>query len=87
MNLEELKETLKDNKVEYCSVSTAELVNIYKFVNVNLQMDFQTLDYYYEINVNELLESDFPSSELETLKKQGWAFTEDNKFLVLYLKN
>jgi hypothetical protein len=87
MSLEELKETLKDNKVEYCSVSTAELVNIYKFVNVNLQMDFQTLDYYYEINVNELLESDFPSSELETLKKQGWAFTEDNKFLVLYLKN
>lgn len=87
MSLDELKETLKDNKVEYCSVSTAELVNIYKFVNVNLQMDFQTLDYYYEINVNELLESDFPSSELETLKKQGWAFTEDNKFLVLYLKN
>jgi hypothetical protein len=87
MTLKELKEALKDNEISYSYISTAELVNIYKFVNVNLQMDSQTLDYYYEIDVEELLNSDFPSSELETLKKQGWAFNKENNFLNLYLKN
>lgn len=87
MTLGELKEALKGNKIAYSSVSTAELANIYKFVDVDLQMDSQAQDYYYEINVDELLNSDFPSTELETLKKQGWAFSDDNNFLIVYLKS
>lgn len=86
MTLEKLKEALKDNEVSYSSVDTSELYNIFKFATVNLEMDYQTLDYYYEIDAKELGESEMPESELETLKKQGWAFTKNNKHIILYLK-
>jgi len=87
MTLDKLKETLKDNKASYSSIETKDLYNIFGFVTVNLQMDNKTLDYYYEINVNELLDSDIPNEELETMRKQGWAFSDNGKYLVLYLKN
>lgn len=87
MSLDKLKEALKDNEISYSSVDTSELYNIFRFATVNLEMDNKTLDYYYEINAEELANSDLPDAELETLKKQGWAFSENNKFLVLYLKN
>lgn len=87
MTLDKLKETLKDNKASYSSIETKDLYNIFGFVTVNLQMDNKTLDYYYEINVNELLDSDMPDEELETMRKQGWAFSDNEKYLVLYLKN
>lgn len=86
MSLEDLKEALKGNEISYSSVSAAELSNIYKFVGFDLEMDNKTLDYYYEISVENLINSDFPSSELKTLKKQGWAFTKDEKSIILYLK-
>lgn len=86
MNLNDLKEALKGNEISYSSISTAELVNIYQFVEFDLQMDNKTLDYFYEIDVDDLIHSDFPNSELEALKKQGWAFTNDEKKIILYLK-
>jgi hypothetical protein len=35
--------------------------------------------------VQSLLESDMPISDLDDLKKQGWAFVEDDKYLILYI--
>lgn len=87
MTLDKLREALKDNKISYSSVETKELYNLFMFTTVNLQMDMKSLDYYYIMDVEELVNSDMPEDELETLKNQGWAFTEDGKNLVLYLKN
>jgi hypothetical protein len=50
-------------------------------------MDRRTFDYYYEMKVDELLKSEFPKEELETLKNQGWSFSDGNKNLILYLNN
>jgi hypothetical protein len=87
MSLDELKDILGDNKVSYSSIKLTSLANISRFVNVRLQMDNKSLDYYYEMNVDELLKSDIPNDELEVMKEQGWSFSNDNKFLILYLKN
>lgn len=87
MSLEELKSALGDNTLSTSSVSASALVNIMKFVDVELLMDKHTFDYYYEIKVDELLKSKFPKEELETLKSQGWSFSQDNKKLILYLNN
>jgi hypothetical protein len=48
-------------------------------------MDRGTLDYYYSIDVNELLASNMPVEDLDDLKKQGWSLTENDKNLVLYI--
>lgn len=87
MSLEELKNALDENTLSYGSISASALANIMKFVYVRLQMDKNTFDYYYEMNVNELLKSKMPTEELETLKNQGWSFNSDKKSLILYLKN
>ena len=87
MSLEELKSALDGNTLSYGSISASALANIMKFVGVELQMDKHTFDYYYEMSVDDLLKSDMPKEELETLKNQGWSFDNDKKSLILYLKN
>lgn len=87
MSLDELKSALDGNTLSTSSVSASALANIMKFVDVKLLMDRHTFDYYYEMKVDELLKSEFPKEELETLKNQGWSFSQDNKNLILYLNN
>ncbi len=87
MSLEELKSALGSNTLSTSSVSASALANIMKFVDVKLLMDRHTFDYYYEMKVDELLKSEFPKEELETLKNQGWSFSDDDKNLILYLNN
>ena len=86
MSIGELREALSGNTLSYTTVNVASMVNIIKFVNVELQMDKHTFDYYYEIDVDKLVKSDMPKEELETLREQGWSFSNDGKSLILYLK-
>ena len=73
MTKNELIELLKDNKSdERHHISAAALANIIKFANVSLQMDSDTLDYYYEVNIDELVGSEMPEEEYKVMKDQGW---------------
>jgi hypothetical protein len=85
MSIDDLKKSLGDNKVTKYPITAAEVSNIMAYTNVSLEMDRGTLDYYYSIDVQSLLESDMPISDLDDLKKQGWAFVEDDKYLILYI--
>jgi hypothetical protein len=74
MTKNELIELLKDNNLnEKHHISAAALANIIKFANVSLQMDSDTLDYYYEVNIDELVGSEMPEEEYKVMKDQGWA--------------
>jgi hypothetical protein len=80
----ELKELFKGNKKSDSKrISAAALANIGKFATVNLRMDDKTLDYYYEVNIDELLESEMPKAEYEVMKEQGWKIKANN--LIIYL--
>ena len=85
MDLENLKEALDGNELGVHHVSAAEVSNIMSYVNVSLEMDRTTLDYYYSIDVKSLLSSEMPISDLDDLKKEGWAFSKDGKELIVYL--
>ena len=85
MTLDQLKNAIGENKVSAHAISAAEISNIMTYVNASLEMDRGTLDYYYSINVDDLLASDMPISDLDDLKSQGWAFTEDDKYIILYI--
>ena len=87
MALEELEEALNENVLTYGRISLAALVNIMTFVKIDLLLDEKTNDYYYIINVEDLLKSAMPKEELEVLKTQGWAFDNDKKTLKLFLIN
>jgi hypothetical protein len=85
MSIDDLKNALGDNKITKNHISAAEISNIMGYTSVSLEMDRSSLDYYYSINVQSLLDSDMPVSDLDDLKKQGWAFAEDDKYLILYI--
>lgn len=84
MTKEELKELFKDNKLSNSKkISAAALANIMKFAMVNLQLDDKTLDYYYEVDIDELLESEMPDEEYDVMKEQGWALNKNNLNILL----
>ena len=85
MRREDLNNALGDNTIQKHKISAAEISNIMTYTNVSLEIDRTTLDYYYSINVADLLDSDMPIADLDDLKKQGWAFTEDKKNLIIYI--
>ena len=84
MNLNDLNDAIKENKIEFRKIGAAEISHIMLYVNVTLEIDDKSLDYYYNINVNELLDSDMPLNDLDDLKEEGWAFDEDRKNIVIY---
>ena len=86
MTKDELKTLLRDNNSkDKHHIDIASTVNIGRFAFVSLQMDSKTLDYYYEIDIDELINSEMPKDEYEELRKQGWS-VKGNK-LILFLNN
>ena len=85
MTLGELKNALGDNKPTKYHISAAELYNIQVYVDPSLELDRGTLEYFYRIDVNELLASNMPADDLDDLKKQGWFLTKNDEYLELYI--
>ena len=87
MTLKEIEGAIGGNTLSYYKITSSDLANIMKFVNVRLLIDKSCLDYYYEIDVDELKSSSMPNDELGTLKELGWSFNSDKSKLLVYLKN
>ena len=84
MTKKELKELLKGNSPkEKHNLSSSDFLNIGRFANVSLLMDKSTFDYYYEIDINELLGSKIPEEEYEVIKDQGRSIKGEK--IILYL--
>lgn len=87
MNIETLTSILGNNTLSYSYISMASMANIMNYVNVKLQMDRSSLDYYYEISVNELVNSNINEDEIKIMQTQGWSFNNDKSSLILYIKS
>ena len=86
MTIDDLNNAIGENKVTIRHVTTAEVTNIMMYVQVNLELDRGTFDHYYRINVEELLNSQMPVSDLDDLKEQGWAYDDNRENLIIFLK-
>lgn len=86
MRKEDLENALGNNKLTFSNVKFTELNNIMQYVNVKLCMDSNSLDYLYEIDVSDLLNSKMPSNDLDDLKKEGWSFNTTKDKIILFLK-
>ncbi len=86
MDLESVKNHIGVNEVSYGNISASELVSICSHVHVGLEIDKGSLDYFYEIDVEEILESDITTEDLALMQSQGWAFNENKTKIILFLK-
>lgn len=82
MTKNELIELLKGNSCEEKhEINASAVVNIGLFTPIALKMDEKTLDYYYELDIDNLVHSKLPQEEYEVLKDQGWS-VKGNKIIV-----
>ena len=85
MRKEELYASLNGNKFKVSNLKSSELANIMRYVKAELKLDEHSFDYYYEIDVNELVNSQMPSNDFEDLKNEGWFFNETKEKIILFL--
>jgi hypothetical protein len=86
MTIDDLEEKLGGNKLVYGSVPMDVMCELSERVNVMLEMDTATMDYFYRVSVDELMESGAPIRLLDELRDEGWAFDSSRKNIELYLK-
>jgi hypothetical protein len=85
MTKEELNDIIGGNKVTANHIAASKIANITPYAHVNLEIDSSTLDYYYSINVEELLDSEITESVLKEMAEEGWAFDENKDNIIIFL--
>lgn len=85
MNKSDVEEIFGNNEVTFSKVEISDLIDIMKYVSLDIKMDKVSLDYYYIINVNELLTSAMPIEIVKRMGKNGWSFDEEQENLILYI--
>lgn len=87
MTLKDVEDVLGENKLSYAKLTMSDIASIMEYVEATLLIDKECLDYYYEIDVNDLISSSMPAYLLDDLKRLGWSFNSDKSKLLIYLKN
>ena len=84
MTKEELKDLLGDKpSLVPRKIMAKTLANLTRFVDVTIKINSETLDYYYEIDADDLVNSKLPREEYDVLKDQGWSLVENK--IIIYL--
>ena len=84
MTKEELKGLLGDKpSLVPRKIMATTLANLTRFVDVTIKINSETLDYYYEIDADDLVNSKLPREEYDVLKDQGWSLVENK--IIIYL--
>jgi hypothetical protein len=86
MSSKEIKEMFTRDEPLSNVVHMTSLGNIMPFAKVDLKMDRLTMNYYYEIDVEEITKSEIPNEEYEQMAKDGWTYDNSSNKLILYIK-
>ena len=85
MSKDEIMEALEGNEIAYRKIGSEEISNIMAYVPILLKIDEKTQDYFYQIDIEDLMESDMPTDDLADLKEEGWSIDDSESFLILYI--
>ncbi len=85
MSKDEIMEALEGNEIAYRKIGSEEISNIMAYVPILLKIDEKTQDYFYQIDIEDLMESDMPTDDLADLKEEGWSLDDSERFLILYI--
>ena len=86
IDLSQIENIFSDNKISVGSVKIAFLITIGEYVPYTLKIDENNLEYFYSINVNDMLYSPHIEEIIYLLKDDGWALTEDKEELIKYVE-
>ena len=84
MSKEEIEDTLEGGIVGNEKFTIADIADLQKKVNVNLQASRgnKTCDYYYEINCADLESSSISKKDVIGLMTKGWRYNKEKYTLI-----
>ena len=83
MKANDIIDMFLENKENMREFSAGEVCEIFKEVPIQLEMDRNTLDYYYKIPIAELKNKD--KELLQVLKEEGWSLDKENENLIIFI--
>lgn len=82
MNKNELKMLIRGSTKKNDTFPLADLAKLRAVANVTLEIDRETNDYYYKVNINELVDKEFETS---IITDNGWELSLDEEHIFLFL--
>lgn len=82
MTREELKQTIRGSTSKNISLPLADLAKLKAMANVRLEIDRETNDYYYHINIDDLVDKDI---DISILTDNNWQLSLDEKSINLFI--
>jgi len=82
MTKNELKVMIKNGARKNNVLPLSDLAKLKSIANVTLEIDRETNDYYYKVNINDLVNKEF---EYSILTDNGWELSLDEQYIYLFL--
>ena len=87
MTREDLDIRFEDSEPVRRKLSITTVAEYMEYATVEIKMDPITLDYFYEMDCDEVINSDMPMSLLDGMEKDGWGYSDDKKKIIIHLKS
>lgn len=82
MTKNEIKVMIRNSARINDTFPLADLAKLKEIANVSLEIDRETNEYYYKVNINELVNKDF---EYRIITDNGWELSLDEEYILLFL--
>ena len=82
MTKDELKMLIRGSTKKNETFPLADLAKLKSVANVMLEIDRETNDYYYKVDINDLVNKEFDYS---VISNNGWELSLDEQYMFLFL--
>ena len=82
MDINEIKEIINKNEGTEEALSLSDLLKLKKAANVEVCINRESGEYYYKVNLDNLVNKEF---NINILKKNKWVLSPDEKNILLYI--
>lgn len=82
MNKDELKTMIRSGTRKNDTFPLADLAKLKAIANVTLEIDRETNDYYYKVDINDLVNKEF---EYNIITDNGWELSLDEQYMFLFI--
>lgn len=82
MTKDELKMLIRGSTKKNETFPLADLAKLKSVANVVLEIDRETNDYYYKVDINDLVNKEFDYS---IISNNGWELSLDEQYMFLFL--
>lgn len=82
MNIHEIKTLIRGSTKKNDMLPLSDLAELKSIANVTLEIDRETNDYYYKVDINDLIDKEFNTT---IITDNGWELSLDEQYIYLFI--